>query len=222
MPGTSVLEIRTKPLWDSAKTPCNIAPVGYIVCVNHESQTHVSLLARLSAGTDLTAWQDFQTRYGDLIRAVCVRQGLQAADVDDVFQDVLVSLSRAMEQFRYDPERGRFRAYLRTVVTNAISRRWRQTQSAARLSRVEEPAAVAGSVWDDEWRQHHFRSAMRTIEQEFSQSDLAAFRMYALEGRAPEAVAGELGISRDSVYQAKSRVLRRLGACIEAQVREEG
>lgn len=188
----------------------------------NESNTHVSLLARLSAGADVRAWADFQSRYGDLIRAVCVRRGLQAADVDDVFQDVLVALTRSMAEFRYDPERGRFRSYLRTVVSHAISRRMRQSEGAARLSTTEEPAEIEESLWDEEWRQHHFRAAMRTVEQEFNATDLGAFRMYALEGRPPERVGEELGMTRDAVYQAKSRVLRRLTALIEERVREEG
>ena len=77
-------------------------------------------------------------------------------------------------------------------------------------------------VWEDEWRHHHFRVAMRVVGEEFGARDMAAFRMYALDGRSAEVVGAELGMSVDSVCQVKSRVLSRLAARIEEQVREEG
>ena len=187
-----------------------------------ESHTHVSLLARLTAGTDVAAWADFQSRYGDLIRGVCARRGLQQADSDDVLQDVLIALTKAMPGFVYDPTRGRFRSYLRTVVSHAILKRVRQTGPVGGLSVVEGAAEEEDLVWEDEWRHHHFRVAMRGVGEEFGARDMAAFRMYALDGRSAEAVGVELGMSVDSVYQVKSRVLKRLAARIEEQVREEG
>ena len=87
--------------------------------------THPSLLARLSDGTDPAAWREFHDRYGLLIRAVARRQGFQAADCDEVVQDVLTSLTRAMAGFRYDPAKGMFRAYLKTVTLRAIFARRR-------------------------------------------------------------------------------------------------
>ncbi|MFZ4576665.1 MAG: sigma-70 family RNA polymerase sigma factor [Phycisphaerales bacterium] len=187
-----------------------------------ESHTHLSLLARLSKGVDARAWADFLERYGDLIRAVCVRRGLQGADAEDVLQDVLVSLSRSMPGFSYDPSKGRFRSYLCAVVSNAISRRMRQSGPVAGLPSAAEAVPVEDDLWEEEWRQHHFRNAMRVVEQEFNPNDLSAFRMYAMEGRAVAVVGESLGMSVDAVYQAKSRVLKRLSAQIAAQVEEEG
>ena len=45
---------------------------------------------------------------------------------------------------------------------------------------------------------------------EFEASTIEAFRLFALAGRPAGEVASLLGMSRDCVYQAKSRVLRRL------------
>lgn len=188
--------------------------------------THTTLLARLSAGEDAAAWSEFVERYGQLIRGFCARRGLRGADADDVQQDVLLALSRAMPGFRYDPGKGLFRSYLKTVVMNAISRRLRQDHGAARLSDVGQSQAGApeddDQHWELEWRQYHLRLAMRTIDAEFRESDRSAFGMYAIEGREARDVAAELGMSLDAVYQAKSRILRRLGTIIESQVAEEG
>jgi RNA polymerase sigma-70 factor (ECF subfamily) len=185
--------------------------------------THSTLLARLADAGDSAAWVEFRLRYSELIRGFCARRGLQAADIDDVEQDVLLALSKAMGQFSYDRGKGMFRSYLKTVVNNAIAKKWRQNVPAGGLSQAEG-VGVEGEddPWEQEWRQHHFRRAMRTIEAEFAETDRRAFALYAVEGRDAAEVARELGTSVDVVYQAKSRILKRLSAVIEAQIADEG
>lgn len=190
--------------------------------------THISLLERLSDGRDPVAWHEFCSRYGDLIRNFARHQNLQAADIDDVLQDVLMSLTKAMPGFTYDPSRGKFRSYLKTVTLHAIFARSRQKRGEVALEDVKTQADAAAAdatvdgVWDEQWRQYHLKQAMRTIESEFNEADIAAFKQYGVSGRAAKEVADELGVSVDSVYQAKSRILKRLGAIIEQQVSEEG
>lgn len=189
--------------------------------------THSALLVRLSAGPDAEAWEEFCLRYGALIRAVARKQGLQAADADDVLQDVLVALNRSMKGFAYDRGRGRFRSYLRTVAIHAIYARLRQKRGEAPLPDWEATAgpleeSAFDALWEAEWRQYHLREAMRTIDQEFNEPDRIAFARYGVDGEDARIVATELGLSVDQVYQAKSRILRRLGALVARQVEEEG
>jgi len=190
--------------------------------------THVSLLCRLASGEDHDAWRDFESRYGDLIRSFARRRGLQECDCDDVVQDVLVALTRNMPGFRYDPARGRFRGYLKTIAVRMILKKTCQTRGPAGQQVYDEAAAVAAddsdteSAWEAEWRQHHLRLAMATLRHEFNETDLAAFDAYAGRGTAPADVARQLGISVESVYQAKTRILRRLRELIASQTDEEG
>lgn len=193
-----------------------------------QTATHASLLLRLANPGDGAAWTDFVDRYGELIRRFSRQRGLQASDADDVTQDVLVSLTKAMPGFRYDPEKGRFRSYLKTVVVRAIARRSCQKDPATPLERVEELTRAGledssvEAAWEAEWRRYHVRTAMGTIEKEFNAHDVEAFRRYALAQQDAASVADALNLSVDQVYQAKSRITRRLSALIEAQVSEEG
>ncbi len=193
-----------------------------------EHSTHATLLARLADGRDQAAWGEFCDRYGELIRGFARRRNLQAADCDDVVQETLMALTKAMPQFRYEPGRGKFRSYLKTVTLHVIFRKSRQNKGDVRLDDIETvvSAAVADgetdAQWENEWRQHHLRLAMRVIEAEFNEKDRAAFDAYALGGRGVLETAESLGISEDQVYQAKSRILKRLGQLIDTQVREEG
>ncbi len=188
--------------------------------------THTTLLARLAEGVDPSAWREFCDRYGELIRSFARQRRLQSADCDDVLQDVLMALTQSMPQFRYDPTKGKFRSYLKTVVMHAISRRIRQRGGGLPLDTIGEgdvsPSADAEQVWEAEWRQYHLRQAMRTIEAELSPTDRTAFARYALRGEDARKTAQSLGLSVDQVYQAKSRILKRLSQIIEQQVREEG
>lgn len=192
-----------------------------------DSRTHASLLARLAEGVDPAAWAEFHDRYHDLIRGFAGRYGLQAADCDDVTQEVLLSLTRSMDGFEYAPARGKFRSYLKTMVINAILRRQRQERRAAELRReAEDPgrdaAPSAATAWDEEWRQYHVRRAMQRLMTSTSERDRIAFARYAMEGAPVEEVARELGVTVDLVYQIKSRILKRLRELIAKQVEEEG
>jgi len=204
--------------------------------------THITLLERLGSaapglpegeGVDHEAWRLFHDRYGDLIRGFARLRGVQAVDCDDLVQDVMVSLSKVMQSgFVYDPSKGTFRSYLKTTVVHAIARRARQNRPATGLEEYETPAhssSPAGGAaddgedaWEQQWRQHHTRLAMKTIEGEFNATDLDAFQRYALLQHDAATVARDLRISIDSVYQAKSRILRRLSKVIAQQVSEEG
>lgn len=188
--------------------------------------THATLLERLSAGDDRAAWREFCDRYGDLIRGFARRAGCNDNDADDVLQDALVSLVSAMPSFRYDPAKGRFRGYLKTIVVRAVARRSCQKSGTLPLETQED--VVGDDVpehdqhWEAEWRQYHLRMAMRIIDAEHSVHDRAAFQRYAVEGKGVQETASTLGMTVDQVYQAKSRILRRLGELVAQQVAEEG
>ena len=190
--------------------------------------THTTLLGKLGEDNNPAAWDEFCVRYGELIRSFARRQGLQAADCDDVLQDVLIALSGSMRKFEYDPSRGKFRSYLKTIALRAIYKKFRQKQrpgGQGPMGDAVDDAAVDPETdqrWEEEWRHHHLRQAMRTIDNEFSDADRAAFRLYALGNRGAKETAEALGISADSVYQAKSRITARLAQLIDAQVKDEG
>lgn len=193
-----------------------------------QTTTHATLLARIARGDDPAAWRELEARYGELIRGFARRRGLQASDCDDIAQEVLLALTRNMPGFAYDPARGRFRGYLKTIAVRAISRKLRQEQGVAAQSAVDEAAAdalddpAAEEHWEAEWRQHHLRLAMGSVRAETGEQEMAAFDAYVGEGRDPAEVASALGVSVDVVYQAKSRVLKRLRAHIARQTAEEG
>ncbi len=102
--------------------------------------THASLLARVAEDVDPHAWIEFHDRYAQLLRGFARRRGLQGADCDDVAQDVLLALTKSMKSFEYQPERGRFRAYLKTIASRIIFRRLSQRRGVATLGSMDGEA----------------------------------------------------------------------------------
>jgi RNA polymerase sigma-70 factor (ECF subfamily) len=185
----------------------------------------VTLLQRVASGHDAAAWTEFADRYGSLIRGFARRQNLQPAECDDVVQAVLLALSQSMSGFHYDPERGKFRSYLKTIVLRTIFRDSRQNHPVVSLDSFESDttgSAEAEDHWEAEWRQYHLRRAMLTVRQEFREQDYAAFDAYAIRGLDVSEVAATFDLSVDQVYQAKSRILKRLSQVVATQVDEEG
>jgi RNA polymerase sigma factor (sigma-70 family) len=189
--------------------------------------THATLLARLAESQDPIAWHEFCSRYGELIRNFARQQRLQPSDCDDVVQDVLMGLTKSMPGFEYDPSRGKFRSYLKTITLHAIFARSRQKRHEIPLGDMRTAAEASADVsidriWDEQWRQYHLKQAMREIHVEFNEADLAAFNQYAVQGHSAQETAAALKLSLDQVYQAKSRILKRLSAVIAQRVEEEG
>jgi RNA polymerase sigma factor (sigma-70 family) len=177
--------------------------------------TRPSLLLRLRDARDAEAWETFVDTYGPLVYGYCRRKALQEADAADVTQEVLGEVARAMPAFRYDPGRGRFRGWLGTLTRRRLSRFLDARQRLAAGSAGDAGLAeVAGSEDDPEWttafHQAVLQAALQRVRPHFEPATWTAFERTWLEDRPPAEVAAELGMLLETVYVAKSRVLKAL------------
>ena len=182
-----------------------------------QDSTRLTLLLRLRSRTDQLSWQEFHERYGELLYRYARACGASPVDAEDVVQDVEMYLFKAMEGFEYDAAKGRFRTYLRTAVVHATARK---AKKQIRQGEVLDPrtfdylAAVREVAqderWEREWRLHRLRWALRAIASEVEPNTLEAFRRHVPADQPVAETAGQLGMSTASVYQAKSRILKRV------------
>lgn len=191
--------------------------------------TRATLLLQLRDARNAQAWEQFVEIYTPLIHYFCRQRGLQEADAADVAQEVMSSVAQAIRKFQYDPQRGRFRNWLLTIVRSKLSNFARQQR------RKPEPASASSLQWmvdqqlnppdATDWEREYFRRmfhwAAERIRTEFNESTWQAFWGTAIEARDGKEVAAALGLSVGAVYVAKSRVVARLKQEIR-NVDEEG
>jgi RNA polymerase sigma-70 factor (ECF subfamily) len=179
------------------------------------SLTSLSLLEAVRA-RDPEAWQRLAPLYGPLVYGWCRRQGLQAGDAEDVVQDVFLTVAARVADFRREREGDTFRGWLWTVMRHKIGdwirRRNKQPQAAGGTDAYQHlqttPAPDAGEADGDSGAASLYRRGLDLIRAEFEERTWQAF--WRVAGQDPADVAAALGLSRNAVYVAKSRVLRRL------------
>ena len=184
--------------------------------------TRVTLLTQLrQEPSDQASWDEFVERYGRHIYRWCRQWKLQDADAEDLTQDVLVKLTRAMQAFRYDPARS-FRGWLKTVAHHA----WQD------LARRRRPLAAGGDPAEDDplqslaarddlaagveaaYEQELLERALDQVRRRVQPQTWDAFRLTTFDGLPGAEVAARLGMAVTSVYKAKSNVQKLLEAAV--------
>jgi len=183
------------------------------------NETRQSLLLRAQAG-QTAAWKDLVDLYRPLIFAWLNRQGVPARDLEDLCQEVLLSVVKHLPSFQHSGHRGAFRSWLRTIVCCRTADYWRaldaETQAkggsgaTAALQEIADPDSALNRQWDEEHDRYVLHCLLDLVEQEFEPVTLLAFRRLALDGVSGAEAAQELGLSVAAVYVAKSRVLARI------------
>jgi RNA polymerase sigma-70 factor, ECF subfamily len=191
--------------------------------------THQSLLVRAQAG-DEGAWQNLTDLYRPLIGGWLRYQAVPAGEVDDLVQDILLSVVQKLSSFRHSGRRGAFRSWLRAIAHSRACDFWRARSRqvlasgdsgvAEILRQLEDADSELNRQWDEEHDQYVLRCLLDTMALEFEASTVQAFRRVALEGASSEEAAQELGLSVGAVYIAKSRVLHRLREQAEGLIDE--
>lgn len=183
-----------------------------------DSSVASSILRRARDGDQL-AFQRLVTLYAGLVYHWCRRAGLTPEDAEDVGQQVFLSVSRGLTGFRRDETNGSFRGWLRTITRTRLLDHFREHSQ-------RELAAGGDVSWNEPTMTYHprdlledeepsektmvYEQALALVRGEFSEQDFQAFHQVVVEGVSPREVATKLGISANSIYIAKSRILKRL------------
>ncbi len=170
------------------------------------------------------AWEEFRARYAPVIIGYSRNAGLPAQDAEDILQDVMLGFFRLSSEFHYDPAKGRFRGYLKQATLNAIRKRIRGDDPAASVpdELLDAQAQTAESHWESQWAERIMNRALDEARRRVDEQTYEAFDLYARRAVAAEEVAARLGISVNSVHQAKSRVMRVVMAVVDRLRADEG
>jgi RNA polymerase sigma-70 factor (ECF subfamily) len=181
------------------------------------SETDLSLIGRIRNPRDSEGWSLFVKLYAPSVRSLARQKGVHPNQLEDVVQEVLIRVAKAVQDFKLDHAIGKFRTWLWTLVHNTVMDHHRK-----RVRRPKEqcdgPEPVAAGQTpgdpDRDWlREHRLRAiqlAIQCVQKDVQPQTWSCFQEHVLKCRPAAEVAAELGLTANSVYVNASRVLAKV------------
>lgn len=181
-------------------------------------ETRHSLILQIQDPANRDAWDAFTLLYRPVIYRLARGRGLQDADAEDLTQQVLLSVSRAIPDWQRQPNT-RFRHWLGRIARNAILNT---------LTRGGRGLGVGGSDFlqsvnnlpnrtsdleaqlEFEYQRQLYRRAAEIVRDSVNEDTWLAFLYTVVEGESTATVAARLGKTIGNVHAARSRLMRRL------------
>lgn len=179
---------------------------------------------------DAGAWTRFIDHYCPIVHRLARKKKLSREEAELIGQEFSVQMLRAMPKFEYDPQRGRFRDFVMTVALNLIRRHWRRIK-ADREGRIKfgeqvppedlvEPAFDESSWWGSAERMRSLQRALPIMLSDSTPRDRDLFERIVLRSEPVSEVVAESGVSANTWYGIKYRMLDRLRKQAETMEKE--
>ena len=138
-------------------------------------------------------------------------RGISRADAEEAIQDTLLELVKIMPTYKYDKARkGAFHSLLFKIAQNkAIDRMRKAKADADKIAKFSAEPLMPSA---EDWRLETLNMALRRVfaDPSIGETSKIAFRRHVQQGESAEAVAAELGITVNNLYQIKNRLKQRI------------
>lgn len=185
--------------------------------------TRDSLIVQVQNPANREAWEQFTAIYRPVIFRLARTRGMQDADADDLAQQVLLAVARAIPDWQSNKPQSRFRHWLHRITKNAILNA---------LTRGPKDPAVGGSGFMNlihgvskpdnielqlelEYRRQVYRQAAEIVRDAVQEQTWRVFVMTIIEGQSTESVARQMSTTIGNVHAIRSRVMRRLQIAVK-------
>ncbi len=177
------------------------------------------------------AWEQFVATYRPVIVRTATKRGMQAADAQDLAQQVLLAVASAIGDWEKREESTRFRHWLarvtRNAIVNALTRGPKDRAAGGStfqelLAQQRQPDPETVSLIEWEYRRELYLRAARIVKRDVQPDTWRAFQLTVIDGMSNQAAAKELGKTLGTIYTARCRIMQRLRDLIaEMEAAEE-
>ncbi len=182
-------------------------------------ETRASLILRLRNADDLAAWDEFTGLYGPVVYRVARKRGLQAADAENLVQEVLLAVAQSVSRWIERDNRGSFHAWLLRIahneVVDTLTRPSTRSlgQDGERGQKLLDAVSVHGdisSMIEHECERELFRWAADRVQQTVAPQTWQAFWLTEVNGQTVRQAAETIGTTSGQIYVNRSRVMARI------------
>lgn len=186
--------------------------------------TQASLILRLKDAEDVAAWDEFAAIYAPVIFRVATSRGFQAADAENLVQEVFLAVANSVASWLEREDRGRFRAWLLRIarnesvdmLTERATRPLGRDGSTADRDLANLPARDEfSSALDLEYDRAVFHWAAEQVRAAVSVQTWDAFWLTSIDGLSVNEVAERLNTRPGNVYVSRSRVMSRVKQLVQ-------
>lgn len=174
--------------------------------------TTETLLKGLAAGNE-TRWARFYRDYAPFLENSVLHKfpSLSRTDAEEIVSDTLIDIAKMMPTYEYDKTRkGAFHSLLAKIAQNKAIDRIRKEERNAELIKTlaAEPLEIAA----EDWQREIFNMALRRVyaDPTIRETSKIAFRRVVQLGEDVAAVARDLDLEPNAIYQIRSRMKARL------------
>ena len=174
-------------------------------------KTRLTLMDRLKNSGDEKSWDEFHEVYRRFIYSIIRSMHIEAHLIDDLIQDVLLSVWKALPGFEYKPSKGRFSSWLATITINTVkSNQLKRSRQGARDNKASErqdefDLGDLNQLIDREWAAFLTETAWGNVSKELSVSMKSCFEG-VMQGKKIRDIAAVMNLPENTVSVYKKRV----------------
>lgn len=198
-------------------------------------KTRASIIRGLCDEDDAESWQWFYDNYSPMLVGFCRSLRIKECDTDEIVQDTVISVIRAIKTYNYQPETCKFRSWLFMLTKRRIADFQRKAYSLSARSTESLDSMPKGEIpnlstefqqkpneaqWNQNWIEFVEEQAKTNLKRQTRADHFQIFDLTFNKEMDATEVSELMDISKAKVYLIKHRMLKKLRE--EVKVIEEG